>query len=124
MSSWTTDRLKAIASRDDLHIAPLRDDGFTHGTPTWIWSVVVDGDLYVRAYIGRSSRWFKAALKQRIGQITAAGQTTNVSFEGVDGAIKDRIDAAYRAKDSSSPYLNAMVSDRARAATIRILPEE
>jgi hypothetical protein len=25
----------------------------TYGTPTWIWSVAVDGALYVRAYNGR-----------------------------------------------------------------------
>lgn len=37
---------------DDLHISPFREDGKTYGTPTWIWSVVVDGGLYVRAYNG------------------------------------------------------------------------
>lgn len=124
MSAWTQDRLQAIASSDDLHIAPFRDDGVTLGTPTWIWSVVVDGDLYVREYHGIASRWYKAALRQKAGQITAAGQTTDVSFEGVDGAVNDRIDAAYRTKYSSSPYLKPMVSDRARAATVRISPKE
>jgi hypothetical protein len=27
----------------ELHILPLREHGVTYGTPTWIWSIVVDG---------------------------------------------------------------------------------
>jgi hypothetical protein len=122
MSTWTQDRLQQIESSDDLHIAPFREDGVTPGTPTWIWSVVVDGELYVRAYNGTSSRWYQAASKQKAGQVTVAGQTTDVSFEQVSGEINDRIDTAYRAKYSSSPYLKPMISDRARRATVRILP--
>ena len=40
---WSIDELRKIAEADDLHISPLRDDGMTYGTPTWIWSVAVDG---------------------------------------------------------------------------------
>lgn len=49
MSSWRKDDLKKIADTDDLHISPFREDGMTYGTPTWIWSVVIDVSLYVRA---------------------------------------------------------------------------
>jgi hypothetical protein len=45
--SWPTEELEKIAETDDLHISPFRDDRTTYGTPTWIWSVVVDGALYV-----------------------------------------------------------------------------
>ncbi|MBV8228112.1 MAG: DUF2255 family protein [Verrucomicrobia bacterium] len=44
---------RRIAQVDDLHISPLREDGVTYGTPTWIWSVAVEGALYVRAYNGQ-----------------------------------------------------------------------
>jgi hypothetical protein len=60
VASWSKNELRKIAGTDDLHIAPFRDDGKTYGTPTWIWSVVVDGALYVRGYNGRSSRWYQA----------------------------------------------------------------
>ncbi|HTF62218.1 MAG TPA: DUF2255 family protein [Edaphobacter sp.] len=123
MGKWAKDRLQQITKSDDLHIAPFREDGVTLGTPTWIWSVVVDGELYVRAYNGTSSRWYQAASKQKAGQVTVAGQTTDVSFEQVTGEINDRIDAAYDAKYSSSPYLKPMIGDRARAATVRISPK-
>src|SRR6516164_8778782 len=79
MTIWAKDELGKIAATHDLHIAPLREDGKTYGTPTWIWSVVVDGALYVRAYRGKASRWYLAAMRQRAGRITAAGLTKEVS---------------------------------------------
>lgn len=114
--------MQKIAESDDLHIAPFREDGITHGTPTWIWSVVVDGQLYVRGYNGRRSRWYQAAITQKAGRVIAAGTTMDVSFEPVDGPINDRIDDAYRAKYKGSQYLAPMISDRTRAATVRIIP--
>ena len=123
MSNWSKDELQKIASGDDLHIAPLRDDGITHGTPTWIWSVTVDNDLYVRAYNGKNSRWYKAAMTQRAGRIIAAGIEKEVSFESVNGPMNDRIDQAYRAKYNGSPYLNSMITGVARGATVKITPK-
>lgn len=122
MTAWGADELARIAGTDDLHIAPLREDGATYGTPTWIWSVTVDGDLYVRAYNGQGSRWYQAALRQRTGRITAVGLTREVVFEPVEGAINDRIDAAYRARYHGNPYLASMIGARARSATIRVTP--
>jgi hypothetical protein len=122
MSAWPNDELQSIAATDDLHIAPFRDDGTTYGTLTWIWSVVVDGALYVRAYNGQGSRWYQAALRQKAGRITAAGLTKDVAFEPIDGPIQSRIDDAYRAKYRTSPYLPPMIAAQARSATIKIAP--
>lgn len=124
MSTWPTEELSKIAETDDLHISPFRDNGRTFGTSTWIWSVVVDDALYVRAYNGQSSRWYQAALQQKAGRITAAGLTQDVAFEPVDGPVNDRIDDAYRAKYKTSPYLSPMIASRARAATVRVTPRE
>jgi hypothetical protein len=124
MKSWSRDELRKIAEADDLHISPLREDGATYGTPTWIWSVAVDGHLYVRAYNGQDSRWYRAAMKLRAGRITAAGMTKEVDFEPVHGPIGDRIDEAYRAKYRSSPYLEPMIGANARSATVKITPRE
>jgi hypothetical protein len=120
--AWTQNELDRIAVTDDLRIAPFRGDGKTYGTLTWIWSVVVDGALYVRAYSGRESRWYQAALLQKAGRITAAGMTKEVAFAPVAGAINAQIDDAYREKYSSSPYLADMISARARAATVKVTP--
>jgi hypothetical protein len=122
--TWSRDELLKIADADDLHISPFREDGVTYGTPTWIWSVAVGDVLYVRAYNGQSSRWYQAAVRQKAGQIIAAGMTKEVTFEPVDGPINDRIDDAYRAKYGASSYLRPMIGARARAATVRIMPRE
>lgn len=118
--AWTKDDLSRIADADDLHVSPFRDDGVTHGTPTWIWSVVVDGELYVRAYNGRTSRWYRAALKQKAGRVSVGGKTYDVRFEAAGDDLADRIDDAYRAKYATSPYLGSMISARARSATVQI----
>lgn len=121
-TNWPANELRRIVETDDLHISPFREDGATYGTPTWIWSVAVDGVLYVRGYNGQESRWYQAAIRQKAGRIRAAGMTKDVVFEPVDGPINDQIDEAYRAKYGGSPYLKPMIGARARAATVRVLP--
>jgi hypothetical protein len=119
-AAWRNEELQRIAAADDLHIAPLRDDGTTYGTPTWIWSVAVDGALYVRAYNGRNSRWYQAALRQKAGRIIAVGLTKEVKFEAIEDTLNERIDQAYREKYRGNAYLDSMISARARAATLRV----
>ena len=126
MSGWIKAELDKIAKADDLHIAPFREDGKTYGTPTWIWSVKAGDALYVRGYNGQQSRWYRAAIRQKAGRIIAAGMTKEVAFEAVSGSgddsINDQIDEAYRVKYRGSPYLRPMISERARAATVRVAP--
>lgn len=124
MNQWPQHELSKIAESDDLHVAPLRDDGATYGTLTWIWSVVVDDELYVRPYNGKKSRWYQAALRQRAGRITAAGMTKAVAFEPVEASANERIDDAYRQKYYGSPYLGSMIAAGPRSATIRVAPRE
>lgn len=120
-NSFSFADLEKINMADDFKISPFRTDGITYGTPTWIWNVVVDGALYIRAYNGRQSRWYQSALQQKAGRIHAAGMVTEVTFEPVkDVVLSERIDLAYKEKYGKSPYLPPMVSQRAKAATVRI----
>jgi hypothetical protein len=121
-TSWKTHELQKIAEADDLHISPLRNDGKTYGTPTWIWSVAVDGALYVRPYNGKNSSWYQAAMQQKTGRIRAAGLTKEVRFEAADASLRDAIDSAYRKKYQKSPYLKPMISADPAAATVKIVP--
>lgn len=122
MSNWLKKELKKISETDDLHISPFREDGTTYGTPTWIWSVVVGEELFVRPYNGKNSSWYKAAIQQGAGRITAAGITKEVSFEPVDSELNDLVDAAYKEKYKGSPYVPPMIEPKIRSATIKILP--
>src|SRR5438132_10700210 len=113
MTTWSKNELRETAEADDLHVSPLRDDGVTYGTPTWVWSVAVGDALYVRAYNGRDSRWYQAAVRQKAGRVAAPGMTKEVTFEPVVGPLNDLIDGAYRAKYGSSTYLGPMIGARA-----------
>lgn len=114
--------VEKIVNADDLKIAPFREDGKTYGTPTWIWAVAVDGDLYVRAYNGVNSRWYMAAMLQKAGRIIAAGMIKEVRFEPVQEDMKAAINEAYKKKYTKSPYLSEMISNRASTATVKIIP--
>lgn len=122
MAGWSKNELAKIAQADDLRISPFREDGVTYGTPTWIWSVVVDEQLYARAYNGRQSRWYQAATKQKRGRISIAGLTKEVEFEIANQTVNGRIDEAYSAKYQGSPYLTPMIGAQASAATVKITP--
>lgn len=124
-TKFTTEELQSIDQADDLKISPFRADGKTYGTPTWIWEVVVDSNLYVRAYNGKSGRWYQSAIQQKAGRIHAAGMVKDVIFEPVHGdtALDHKIDEAYRKKYNTSPYLEPMISHRAKEATIKIIPK-
>jgi hypothetical protein len=122
MTTWDTPTIEAIAGTDDLRVAPFRADGITYGTPTWIWSVVLEGRLFVRAYNGKNSRWYRSAMAQAAGQISAAGATHEVSFTPADPALNESIDQAYRGKYAGSPYLPPMLTHRTHEATVEVSP--
>lgn len=120
-SQFSTVELQKIDLANDLKISPFRTDGRTYGTPTWIWSVVVEGNLYVRPYNGKNSRWYQAAIQQKAGRIHAAEMILDVVFETLhDELLNEEIDKAYQRKYNGSPYLPPMLSQRVKQATIRI----
>ena len=125
MTGWTEDQLQKFAQADDLHVSPFREDGTTYGTPTWIWSVVVDDGLYARAVHGKQSSWYHAAVTQKAGRIQLAGGTYEVAFAPVeDEQLWDRVDEAYRTKYAGSPYLPDVTGQKHREATVRIAPRK
>lgn len=123
MASWAAEDVARIAATDDFHIAAYHQDGITTGTLTWIWSVVVDGRVFVRAWNGTRSRWYRAAMAQGRGRITAGGNTYEVEYAPVsDEELNDRIDAAYSQKYAGNPYLPPMVAAGPKAATVEVSP--
>lgn len=122
MSTWQQDVIQAIGTADDFHIAPFRPDGVTTGTPTWIWSVIVEGRLFVRSYNGVNGRWYGAAIQQKAGIVKSGGKTYNVAFAPAPESWADAIDAAYSEKYADSPYLSMELSDRVRSACVEVVP--
>lgn len=125
MHEWPTETSAAIGDSDDFHIAVYHADGRTTGTLIWIWSVVVAGRVFVRAYNGTGGKWYRSALQQRYGRISAPGQEHEVEFEPVDDAeLNARIDSAYEAKYAGSPTCPPMVVAGPKAATVEVAPRD
>ncbi|MBY7142272.1 DUF2255 family protein [Virgibacillus sp. NKC19-3] len=125
-SNWSQEQLDAFSKADDMYISPFYSDGKTPGTPTWIWSVVTDNNLYVRAYNGQNSRWYKSAVEQKAGKIKLAGGEYNVIFQPIDSGppLTEKIDEAYEAKYGGSSYLPPMLGQGPVSATVKILPRD
>jgi hypothetical protein len=86
-----------------------------------IGMVVVDGELYVRAYRGVRSRWYRAAREHGHGTIRMGAVSRDVLLTAGDLEPPAGLDAAFRAKYGA--VADALVeSPQARAATIRIDP--
>jgi hypothetical protein len=122
MSSWNDDGLRAIAKSHDLYISPFREDGITYGTPTLVWPLVVDGEVYVRAANGQQSSWYMAAMNQRAGRIHVGGEDHEVTFESGGDEVAAAIDTAYEGKYKNSSAVPIMQGDGPISATVKMSP--
>lgn len=123
MSAWTSAELDKIDKAEELTLSSLRRDG-TLRKPVIMWVVRVDGHVYVRAYKGRTSPWFRGAQTRHQGRIRAVGVEKDVTFvEESDPEVNQRVDEAYLAKYAHYPqYVAPMVEPAARSATLELIP--
>ncbi len=125
MPTWTTNELDKIGAAEELQLASLRKDG-TLRNPVTIWVVRVGDDLYVRAYKGRTSPWFRGMQSRHEGHISAGGVEKDVTFVEVadDAALNEQVDAAYRQKYRryAASIVESVVTPGARAASLRLVP--
>ena len=123
MSAWTSAELDKIGKAEELTLSSLRRDG-TLRKPVIMWVVRVDGYIYVRAYKGRTSPWFRGAQTRHQGRIHAGGVEKDVAFvEESDPEVNRRVDAAYLAKYARYPqYVAPMVEPAAKSATLELIP--
>ncbi|MFL5797757.1 MAG: DUF2255 family protein [Actinomycetota bacterium] len=123
MSAWTTGELERIDGADELEIASIRRD-VTLRTPVTIWVVRLGDDLYVRSVNGRSGAWFRGTQVSHEGRIRAGGVEKDVTFEGADDDVDDRIDTAYREKYRryAPSIVDSVLTPAARSATIKLVP--
>ncbi|MFF4353648.1 DUF2255 family protein [Streptomyces sp. NPDC001530] len=117
MTTWTSEDLALLSETYSLVLTA--GDGSHPGVE--IGMVVVDGELYVRAYRGVRSRWYRAAQEHGHGRIQAGAVTRDVLLETGDLEPSAEIEAAFRGK-YGRPADALVASAEARAATIRIDP--
>jgi hypothetical protein len=125
MMSWTSNNLERIGAADELQLASFKKDG-AQRKPVTIWVVRVGDDLYVRAYRGRETAWFRHVQQRHEGRIGAGGVTKDVTFVDVSDneALNNEIDAAYQSKYQrySATYVDPMIAPQARATTLKLVP--
>ena len=124
MNTWTNDELNKIGRAEELQIASLRRDGTLRSLVT-IWVVRVGEDIYVRAYKGRTSPWFRGAQARHEGQIQAGGVVKDVTFvEESEPDLNAQIDASYRTKYHryAASIVDTVLTSEAQAATIKLVP--
>jgi len=124
MTSWTQKDLERIATSDELQLATFKQDG-TRRMPVVIWVVRVSDELYVRAYRGRETAWFRQIQRRSEGRIVAGGVTKDVTFVDAssDEALNNEIDAAYQSeyRRYSATYVRPMIAPQARATTLKLV---
>lgn len=113
MRRWTEPEKERLASASSLRLAA----GAPASDYVELGMVLVDDELYVRAFSGARSHWFAAAVQAGIGAIEVDGHRADVLFQRISGD-DDRIEAAYRRRYGVTADLVA--TNAARAATLLI----
>lgn len=123
MGGWSEELLASFAREDEVRVAPGEGN---RRASTIVWCVVAEGRVFLRAYRGPRSRWHRAALEHGRGQVRVGERWVPVRFVPVaaDDPVQAGIDAAYRAKYGSSPYLAPMLEPGPRQATVELVAEE
>lgn len=117
--------LDLLGQADEVHIEPRSAGGQRVG-PVTIWVVVVDGNVYVRSYLGPSGHWYQALLRHPTGVLHVDGR--DVPFRAVrvdDQGEIARVSEAYRRKyERNWPKESAkMLRDEVLSTTLRLEPQ-
>ena len=123
-----------IGATETVTIVTTRSDGAPVATP--IWAVEVDGVPYVRSAYGEKAAWNRRARSGRPVAFTltdgrnaesdprAALDDPRLAVTVVqvasDAPEQDAVDAAFHAKYGHTPHIGLVVSDDARALTLRV----
>ncbi len=123
MATWSANDLKQIGEAEEIDIASLGADGRLSKRTT-IWVVRLGDGLYVRAYRGPTSVWYRGTQVRHLGCIYRGKEATNVTFEAGDPKLNAQIDAEYRSKyrQHDAQYVDPMVNETAHATTIKVVP--
>lgn len=101
-------------------LTPRRDASISRRP---IWIVVVDGDAYVRSYLGQRGAWYRRALADGGAAIDADAHRIDVGVEPVhDEDVNRRVSEAFRAKYAArSPRpTETMVGPEVSRTTLRL----
>jgi hypothetical protein len=115
--------LELLDRTKEIDMRTPRRDGSESSRPIWV--VVVDGDAYVRSYLGARGAWFRRVLADGRATIAVRDTTVPVGVEPDDDEeVNRRVSEAFQAKyGAGSPESTATMIDAERSATtLRLVP--
>jgi hypothetical protein len=91
-----------------------------------VWVVVVNERVFVRSWNDKPDGWYRAFVRERVGQLQAGDREIRVRARKVRGErLLDAIDEAYAAKyptPGSRKYVRGFRLARRRATTLELIP--
>ncbi len=116
-AGWTAEELSLLSESRSLVLTA----GSSGQEGVELGMVLVGGQLFVRAYGGVRSGWFRAAQRYGRGSVRIGDATREVLLHAGDTGPADEIDGAYRSRYGSTAAA-LVASPGARTATVRISP--
>jgi hypothetical protein len=113
--------LELLDERIEVDMLTPRRDGSISNRPIWI--VVVDGEAYVRSYLGAKGAWYQRALADGAAALELDGRKLDLQAEPAqDEELNGRISDAFEAKygEKSPGPTEAMVSPEVVATTLHL----
>jgi hypothetical protein len=128
-------KVKKLFSKDVL--SKIHEDkilGIRAGTDTdhrviGIWSVVVEGRVFVRSYTMKPRSWWRTFLEDPHGEIFVANRKRGIKIRAMkvrSEKMKDKVSAAYREKyntPGSVGYVEDMSRSPSRDTTTELVPQ-
>lgn len=122
MTAWNDSDLRKVGAAEELDLASERTDG-TLRAPVTMWVVRAGDHLYVRSVKGVDGPWYRGTRSRNQGRVAAGGVRADVVFHEAGPGEYAAVDAAYREKYGRyTSIVEHVLTDRARAATLRLEP--
>lgn len=129
------DLVRVLDETSVVAVVTTKADGQPIATP--IWSMVVDEVPYVRSVNGAGAWWYRhvragrpmafvlgdgsIAERDRAAALALPRVQVTTAYVPVDDAVQEKIDDELRRKyDGQTSSVNAMLTDVARACTLRV----
>ena len=121
MAPLDQEAIQLLDSSIEIEMVTPRSDGSVSQRPIWV--VVVDGDAYVRSYMGERGAWYRRVLADGEASVVADGRTIDVGLEPApDPDLNDRVSEAFQAKygERSPGSTETMVTPPVSDTTLRL----
>jgi hypothetical protein len=113
--------IQALDRAREIDIVTPRRDGSLASRPIWV--VVVDGQAYVRSWLGERGAWYRRGRADGRAAIEVNGRTIDVGLEPEQGdELNQRISHAFKLKygKRSPQSTEEMVTGEAPETTLRL----